>query len=289
MEAPAPAATPTPTPTPTPVADKPRPTAAERLQASNAAMQNTRGLVKEMAAMKTLTRLLEAVYKRPGSLATDQERIQTLSTLLVKVGELGAVVARVAGEDYERSQYIRAMSMDAAVTLVCSSWEQCRDVDWGKLIDAAAAVPEINQAADEISKAGYRPVHSVDSAFDRTALSMHSAFWQVYSLGDTVNGITPRIAAEIVRDCAGYLHARDKFVLDNDVYVSWLQGSIRRMTDLICADLRAQFGAATDGPTPEDIQAVLAASRSGFEGVENYAQSMLEKPNANPVSRPADC
>lgn len=263
--------------------------ASQRLQIATSADANSRLVRKEMATMKTLTRLLEAVFMRPGSLASEGERMQALSTLTNKAYELGSVVARIAGDDFERSQYIRAMSMDAAVTLVCNSWQHEREVDWDRLIEAAAETTEINQAAETIAKAVYKPVQSSADAFDRLAVSMHSAFWQVYGMGEKVNGITAPAAAEIVRDCAIYLQEREKFIVDNDLYVSWLQGSVRRMTDLVCAETLARFAGAETGPSKSDFEAILAVSRSGFEGVESYAQSILEKPNTNAVPRPVDC
>jgi hypothetical protein len=242
---------------------------------------------KQMSAMKTLTRLLEAVFTRPGSIASDAERMHALKTLSTRAMDLGSVVARVAGDDADRSQYIRAMSMDAAVSLVCKSWEQGREINWETLIEAADNTPEVSQAAEMLSHAVYSPVVTRQDAADRLAISMHAAFWQVYSLGDTVNGITPRVAAEAIRDCANYLQARDKFVSDNDLHVSWMQSSVRRMVDLFCAEMKARFSNA-EAPTAGDIEAVLSVVRSGFEGVENYAQNILEKPRHTPGAHPVD-
>lgn len=242
--------------------------------------------LRELAAMKTLTRLLEAVYARPGSSASDAERMAALSTLSINAMELGSIVARLAGEDTDRSMYIRAVSMEAVVGLVCKAWEQNREVDWGSLLHAAAAVPEVNEAAEAMAKAFYRPVNTPADAHDRMATSMHAAFWQVYGLGDAIDGMSPKLAAEIIRECAGYLNSRDRFVADNDLQVSWMQGSIRRMTDLVCAEFRARFAGKNVCPTQDDVESVLAVARSGFEGVENYAQSILEKPSSSPVPRP---
>lgn len=238
--------------------------------------------------MKTLTRLLEAVYARPGSAVSEAERLDALTTLSLQSMTLGSTVAKMIGEDPDRSAYIRAMAMDAVVGLVTKSWEQGIDLDWPKIIAATADVPEIAEAANALAQASYRPVETLADASDRLATSMHSAFWQVYTLGESVDGMTARLAAEIVRDCATYLQGKDKFVADNDLYVSWMQGSVRRLTDLVCAEMRARFGAKGMAPTPEDVQAVLAVARSGFEGVENYAQSILEKPGPSAVPRPVD-
>lgn len=259
----------------------------ERLRAASIDDADVRQARKSMAAMKTLTRLLEAVYTRPGSAATDAERMVALQTLSVRAHELGAVVARVAGEDADRSQYIQAMCMDAAVSLVTKSWEQSREIDWATLIEAASNTPEVSQAAEELSHAVYSPVATQQDASDRLSISMHAAFWQIYSLGDLINGITARVSAEVVRDCANYLQKRDKFVTDNDLHVSWMQGSIRRMADLFCAEMKARFS-QTEAPNSDDVESVLAVVRSGFEGVENYAQSILEKPSHIPSPQPTE-
>jgi hypothetical protein len=257
----------------------------QRLKAEVASNSEGSKARKEMAAMKTLTRLLEAVYTRPGSTASDTERMMSLSTLSNRSFELGTVVARVAGDDAERSSYVRAMAMDAAVGLVCKAWEQNREIDWASIIEASANAPEIDLAANELAQATYRPVQTAQDASERLSVSMHAAFWQVYSLGDAVNGITPRVAAEIIRDCANYLQTRERFVNNNDLHVSWMQGSIRRMCDLVCAEMRARFS-NVEAPTKADIDVVLSTARSGFEGVENYAQIILETPVNRPEPRP---
>lgn len=261
--------------------------AAQRLRESAQVEDSSKRTRKEMSAMKTLTRLLEAVYTRPGSAASDEQRMSALTTLSNRSFELGTVVARVAGDDVERSRYVRAMAMEAAVGLTCKSWEQNREIDWAGLIEVTANTPEIFQAADELALASYRSVQTRQDAADRLSISMHSAFWQVVGLGESVDGVTPKTAAEIVKECANYLQSRDRFIADNDLHVSWMQGSIRRITDLVCAEMRARFGETSQAPSKEDISSVLAVARSGFEGVENYAQSILEKTDT-PVSGPAD-
>lgn len=248
--------------------------------------ENAKSARIEMAHMKILTRLLGSVFLRPGSSASEESRIEALTTLCVRSSELGCAVALAAGDGVGRSDYIRSMSTDAAASLVCQSWERGQDVNWEKLILAAVATPEILRVSGEIAKAVYRPVDTEADAADRILISMHSAFWRVYTLGETVNGMTPQLASQVVRDCASYLQGRDKPIVNNDLYISWLQGSIGRMTELVCAEITARFANKPNGPTEEEIKTVLAVSRSGFEGVEDYAQNMFEKPSTNPVSSP---
>lgn len=266
-------------------------TAIQRLaaaSASSAIENNTRQVKKSMAAMKSLTRLLEAVYSRPGAASPVNQRMKALSELSSQTYALSSVVASLANEDADRSAYMRAMAMDAAVGLVCKAWEQEREVNWPALLKASSEAPEIMRAADALAEAAYLPVTSAPIAADRLAISMHSAFWQVHELGNVVDGVTPRLAAEIVRDCVDYLQQRERFVLDNDMHVSWLQGSLRRMTDLVTAEARARFRDNAAPMTKADAESILLVARSGFEGVENYAQSILDDPSRSPVSRPVD-
>lgn len=246
---------------------------------------------REMSTMKTLTRMLEAVYARPGSTSSEQTRMAALSDLAINSRELGAVVARVAGDDIGRSSYVEAMATDAAVGLVCHSWEAGEDVDWPRLLQSCVDNDDILSTAENMAYAQslqYSPIESPEVVADRLAVSMHSAFWRLIDLGQTVDGMVPKLAAQIVRDSAVYLQARDKFVTDTTLHVSWMQSSLGRMTNLICAEFRARFGGRGVVPTREEIDAVLAIARSGFEGVETYAQSILEKSRPVNADRPGN-
>lgn len=246
---------------------------------------------REMSSMKTLTRMLEAVFARPGSTASDQARMAALSGLAINARELGVVVARVAGDDAERNNYVAAMATDAAVSLVCHSWEARSDVNWPRLLEASVGNSEIMSLADTLAYAQslqYDVAETPQAVVDRLAVSMHSAFWRLIELGDVVPGITPKLAAEIVRDISQYLQSRDRFVSDTTLHVTWMQSSINRMTNLICAELRARFGGRSVEPLRGEIETALAVSRSGFEGVENYAQSILDKSGPVNADRPGN-
>lgn len=263
-----------------------QPTAAQRIAALQASTTDKKAKLQELACMKTLTRMLEAVYTRPGSGASHENRMAALAELSEQSMALGNVLAGLAGENAERSAYVRAMSMDAAVTLVASSWKANQNVDWPTLVEASANTPAVSDAAAVLAEAVYRPVDCLASASDRLAVSTHAAFWQIIELGRTVDGVTPSLATEFVQRAAEYLNKHERFVENNDLQVAWMQGSIRRLTDLVCAELqaRAQITALKDDPTVVD--SVLKVCFSGFEGVEKYAQNILERPVSAPVSRP---
>lgn len=268
----------------------PQMSASDRLRQTTVSAATTSHARREMATMKALTRMLESVYARPGSTASEQARMAALSDLSVNARELGAVVARLAGDDVDRSNYVAAMATDAAVGLVCHSWEAGKEVDWPRLLKACVSSEDIVSTAQSMAYAQglqYTPVDGPEAAFDRLAISTHSAFWRLIDLGQTVDGMVPKLAAQIVQDSVLYLQARDKFVTDTTLHVSWMQSSLGRMTNLICAELRARFGDRGVVPSKVEIDTALAVARSGFEGVENYAQSIIEKSRPVNADRPS--
>lgn len=242
---------------------------------------------KLLASMRTLSALLCAVYARPGSSAEESSRMQALVELSERSQELGAVLARAVGADPDRSSYVQAVAMESAVALVTQQWTQGKDVRWAELIEFSAQQPQIMQAAAAMARSTvYHPVKTEADAQDRVHLSLHHAFWQLYELGREIDGMTPALAAGVITDVADYLREYEKPVTHPDLQTAWVQGSVRRMTDLICAELRARF-VGQAAPTQEEIAEVLATARAGFEGVESYAQHILA-PRTTHASEPVD-
>jgi hypothetical protein len=241
---------------------------------------------KLLASMRTLSALLCAVYARPGSAADEQDRMDALVDLSQRSQALGRVLAQVVGDDAGRSSYVQAMATEAAVSLVSRQWLDGGTVRWDELVQASARRPEIMAAANAMAAAVYRPVTTEADVQDRVHVSLHAAFWQVYELGQVVDGITPALAAGIVKDVADYVREHAKPVSHPDLQVAWVQGSVRRLSDLVCAEMRARF-VDQPAPTEAEIQEVLAVARSGFEGVESYAQFILA-PSQTPDSGPVD-
>lgn len=256
----------------------------QRQNEEKAAHASALAVKKNLASVRMLTKLLEAVYTKPGSHSPEADRIEALATLAKNMRALGDAVVHLSGEP--ANDYRKAMAMDASVGLVTKQWSEGLDVNWQGLIEATLARPEIVSAAHEMSNATYLRVNSKEDMAERLLVSLHSAFWKVYSLGQSVDGITPKLSAEIVQNCSDYLQNRERFIADNDLHTSWLQGSIGRITDLVCAEIKAQF-ANKQAPSEADIKNVLNTARGGFEGVENYAQSILEVTVPHPEHRPS--
>jgi hypothetical protein len=269
-------------------------TASERLRQMGEAQAQEAQVRKQasedgrtLAAMRTLTVLLCAVYARPGSSAKELERMQALATLSERSQSLGRVLAQAVGDDVDRNRYVQAVAMEAAVALAAREWADGREVRWEELIVSSADRPEIGAAAQAMAASVYRPVQTEADAQDRVRISLHAAFWQLYELGQDIDGITPVTAASIISDVSEYLREHEKPVSHPDLQTAWVQGSVRRMTDLVCAEMKARF-VGQDAPTAQDIEEVLAVARAGFEGVESYAQHILapRAPSPGPVDSP---
>jgi hypothetical protein len=200
------------------------------------------------------------------------------------------VLGDAVGEDVERSPYVMSQAMAAVVDLAARQWAEGREMNWPKLIEASAQRPEIMDAAQQMAGAVYRPVTQEADARDRIGVSLMAGFWKLHALCDSVQGLTPTLAGNLVRDIADVLRQYPRPVDHPDLQVGWLQGSIGRMVDFACADMRARFArSAVSGDRERQeaqMQEVLAAARSAFEGVETYAQQLLVDAVAAPQSRP---
>jgi hypothetical protein len=253
---------------------------------------------KNLATMRTMTQLLTAVYANPGSKASVEDRVEVLSALASNAQELGVIVANSMGIDLGNSEYRRACATDAAVQLVTQAWGRQEYIDWPSLLDAANNNKVVTQASEELAKNFYLNVNSEADAMDRIAISMHSVYWRFICLGEQVNGMTKEIAGELTTRLGSYLQRRDRFSQSADLNVSWFQGSIQRMADLACAELSANYAKNRNIENAEDAEnsvtsfldatgedvAVSAADLddlcktiySGFEGVESFAQNLLQ-------------
>lgn len=245
--------------------------------------------LKEMSSMRSLSRLLEAVYHRPGGDAPIEERIAALQELVGEAGCLAQEMARAFGyAEGSQSQYLMAQAMESVVGLVAQSWERDDAVPWAEMIGQAGVDPLIVGTAEAMAHAIYKPVVPGEAgkqiAHERLAISLHNAYWEIYLLGETCDGITQQVASSVVRSIGEYVLGNAKFS-DLDLRVSWLQGSIRRIAGLFCAQMKA----LDETPTPADIDRAIELAKEGFEGVEFHASQLLDLfSSGGTVSRPLD-
>ncbi|MBY0464037.1 MAG: hypothetical protein K2W33_03750, partial [Burkholderiales bacterium] len=108
--------------------------------------------MKEMASMRALSRLLEAVYQRPGGDAPIQERISALQELVSEAGAVAQEMARAFGyEEGTASQYVMAQAMESVVSLVSKAWERDESVAWAEMISQAGTDPVIVGTAEAMA------------------------------------------------------------------------------------------------------------------------------------------
>lgn len=237
--------------------------------------RTTQGM-KEMASMRALSRLLEAVYQRPGGDAPVQERIAALQELVGDADAIAQEMVKAFGySEGTASQYVMAQAMESVVGLVSKSWERDETVNWSEMIAEAGVDPLIVGSAEAMAHAVYKPVSVGNTgkqvAQERLGISLHNAYWEVYLLGDQCDGITPEVASKVVRSISEHVQAQSKFN-DLDLRVSWMQGSIKRLTGLFCAQMRSLDAA----PTEQDIDRAVQLAKDGFDGVEFHATQLLE-------------
>lgn len=253
---------------------KPKVPAIDRLRKIMKETEDIQSGKKEIASIRALTRLLEAVYRKPGSSAPSEERIIALRSLVVQADSVAQAVAVAFGQDQQKS-YVMAQAMEAVVGLVGSAWERDDNIDWPDVIAEAGADPLIITAAEAMGTLAYRQVDSPAVAAERLGISMHGSYWSVYMLGEDVDGITVDVASHVAREIAKYVQSSSSGISNSDLNVAWMQGAIRRITDLFCAEIRARF---TDqqAPNTAQIDEAIKVAQEGFEGVEIHAKKLLE-------------
>lgn len=255
---------------------------------------------RNMAALRSLGRLMEAVYVRPGAKAPEMDRILALRQLAGVSRELSGELLQAIGNTVD-SRYARAMAMEAVIDLVARTWEEQdrdeEDPQWLserplELIRSAAVDTEVVQAAMELAEKTWNPVQTKDQYREVLALAAHKSYWRLYMLGENVNGMSEErcrsIASKLMQYLKTYPHPRGE---SPDMRSNWMAASMGRLTSLVCAELRGRHG--IDGnaryiPSEQDIEECMDVAIMGFEGIEEHAAKLLESAEGTP-ERPVDC
>lgn len=255
--------------------------------------QSAKAFRRNMAALRSLGRLMEAVYVRPGSRAEQRERIEALRALAQASRMLAQDLLRAIGES-DDSAYVRAMAMDAVIDLVAHSWQEARDgVDPDasalrraplELIEQAAVDEDVLRAAQDLAHKTWNPVRTQDQYREALALAAHRTYWQFYMLGEHVDGMDEDRCRQMTLTLVRYLQDFPTPRGDTpETRANWMSASLGRLARLACAELRSRFGHDLDDghdrgtlPTDKDVRDCLDAAIIGFEGVEEHASKLLE-------------
>lgn len=275
-----------------PAASAPTPAAAPARVAAPApaagfsgavASQRVAGSTKiHISTVKLLTRLLGAVAARPGIMAEEHVRSETLRDLHRQALELGTSLAQRCVLSGPAPDWLRAQATDAAANTICMAWEGGMSADKIKAFNESLATQlgAIAQDAEEIAGRvgfdGYAVADTVETAQARLYVSVTAAIGRL-----SVLGVPPVRAAQCIAEVVDHLQATENHAgLKLDLRTAWLQGSLGRCTDLIAAILQSQ----TLVPGGEDrLTFAQRQALSLFHEVENYAQQFINRKPDEPI------
>lgn len=270
----------------------------QRLRQVQERDERERDFRREMAALRSLGRLMEAVYVRPGSSASVAERVRALQTLARTSRDLAEQLLQTI-EEPSRSAYARAMAMDAVIGLVAQTWEARADEDDVDLLAQrplallreAAVDPQVTQAAIDLSRMTWRPVQSQDEYQEVLLMAAHRAYWRLYMLGEHIDGMSASRCREAVRKMMDFLREYDapRGLHAMEARANWLSASMGRLASLYAAELKGRQSELPERRLSEkDFTQGLEVAFAGFEGVEHHAEKLLEQAVDKPgsVDRP---
>lgn len=247
------------------------------------ASQRVAGSAKvHISTVKLLTRLLGAVAARPGIMAEEHVRSETLRDLHRQALELGTSLAQRCVLNGPAPDWLRAQATDAAANTICMAWEGGMSADKIKAFNESLATQlgAIAQDAEEIAGRvgfdGYAVADTVETAHARLYVSITAAIGRL-----SVLGVPPVRATQCIAEVVDHLQATENHAgLKLDLRTAWLQGSLGRCTDLIAAVLQSQ----TLVPGGEDrLTFAQRQALSLFHEVENYAQQFINRKHEEPI------
>lgn len=226
-----------------------------------AAYSTDEAALREMHSLKVLSRLVCAIVRRPGSATAPAVKAAILAALIKASGAAAQRLVSSIGPLDAHRNWVRASAAEAAASVVASQWEQdvhdeLRPVD--EQLDAIEGV--LNGMSDDRALAAViedlgtsRYVRATDheTAANRVALSARLAAWDLHShvcdpilgkgafrftYGKTPNEIVARLLPDLIAI------ARDAAMVtaDLDVRTSHMQGTLRRVADLMGAEYVAR-------------------------------------------------
>jgi hypothetical protein len=293
--APVPSAAPLPVRgfSPSPAAGAPAPAAAvkepstEGFAGAVASQRVATAAKVHISTVKLLTRLLGAVAARPGIMAEEHVRSETLRDLHRQSLELGTALAERCVAMGPVPDWLRAQATDAAANTLCMAWEGGMSADKIKDFNESMAqqlgvlAADAEAIAGRVGFEGYAVADTAETAQARIYVSVTAALGRL-----SVLGVPPLRAAQCVAEVVDYLQSTDNHAgLKLDLRTAWLQGSLGRCTDLIVAVLQSQ----TLVPGGEDrLTFAQRQALSLFQEVENYARQFINRKAKQPIEHASE-
>ncbi|MBS0454606.1 MAG: hypothetical protein JSS14_25195 [Proteobacteria bacterium] len=238
-------------------------------------MRESEAAKVHISTVKLLTRLLGAVATRPGIMADEKVRSDTLRGLHMRAMDLGGAIAQRCVPGAPVPDWLRAQAVDAAAGALCMAWEGGLSADSianfnDSLAQQIGAIAQEGEAiAGRVGFDGYVAADSPETAQARLYVSITAAIGRI-----TVLGFAPARAAESIGQVVEQLEASPNYAdMKLDLRTAWLQGSVGRCTDLMIAVLESK-ALVTGG---EDRLAFSQRQAlSLIQEVETYAHSLIQ-------------
>lgn len=235
-----------------------------------------------ISTVKLLTRLLGAVAARPGIMAEEHVRSETLRDLHRQSLELGTSLAQRCVLNGPIPDWLRAQATDAAANTLCMAWEggmsadKIRGFNESLALQLGAIAQDAEAIAGRVGFDGYAVADTVETAQARLYVSITAAIGRL-----SVLGVPPARGAQCIGEVVDHLQATKNHAgLKLDLRTAWLQGSLGRCTDLIVAVLQSQALV----PGGEDrLTFAQRQALSLFQEVENYAQQFIHRKPSGPI------
>lgn len=286
-----------------------------------------------MAAVKALTPLVASISFFPGASAEPTMKSSALASLIVKVQKAASDIVLAMGPSVSNVDWARGQVMQELAKIAAKQWETSGKVDLDKAVSQMIAVlrtpsVELQSALDAYSGSdAYMEARTPEVAKARLSVSVSSAAWELYDwmtrdslrLRDQpfkvfcydrpIDDVVELLLGRAIDEARGMQIQ----VNSTDLQLSHLQGSIRRLVQLVGAEYVTQTHAILSWIDSSEIDAKerdrrLAAAVEQFEshvvprimeyvhvnfaGIEHRARKLMEETgdtsSAKLANRPAD-
>lgn len=265
---------------------------------------------RDVHAVKLLTRLAQAIAFKPGTAAPGKVKAEALRDLLLKVHRMAGRIAQAAMPEEANARWVHAHCSEQVAELVARRIEagpagEHADVDQTvdaacQVIRSAAVDQEVAAAVDAVEQNRYVESTHEQITRDRLTVSITLATGDVYdavakhgwSYGRAPIAITEQLTQGLLAA------AREVSIhqMDVDQQVTHLQGSVRRMANLVAAEYSAEtlrlkewieasaderqrqerMAGAGQAFDEEVLPTVLANAKSTLTLIERSAPRMLD-------------
>lgn len=271
-----------------------------------------------IAAVKALTPLVAAVSFYPGNAAGSGMKSAALATLITGMHKAASDVAMAMAPLPSKMDWVRGQVMQSIATAAAKQWETHGRVDMEAMGQQMASLlrnPSIEiQSIMEAQNGSdqYLDVDGPDVARARIALSASAAGWElfdwvtrsslaegspdgsVFSYGRSIDVIVELLLGRVLDEA----RAMQITVRNADIRIAHLQGSIRRIGQLVGAEYVAQTRAVIHWINAEDIDAaekdrrlraaidqfetnvlprIMDWTHKNFAGIEHRARKLMEE------------